>query len=75
MKVLAHDPRVFPRRMGGCQNLKKAEPGLVLVRLTRRCSEPHHHKLLSRGRPSFPRGSLPRARVLIRWRAVAELGS
>ena len=33
------------------------------------------HKVLGRGRPSLPRGLLPRARVLIRWRAAAELGS
>jgi hypothetical protein len=44
-------------------------------RLTRRCSEPHHHKVLGRGRPSLPRGLLPRARVLNGQRAVAELGS
>src|SRR5690606_27550198 len=33
------------------------------------------HELLGRGRPSLLRGLLPRARVLIRWRAAAELGS
>jgi hypothetical protein len=33
------------------------------------------HKVLGRGRPSLPRGLLPRARVLIGWRASAELGS
>jgi hypothetical protein len=33
------------------------------------------HKVLSRGRPSLPRGLLPRARVLMRWRAAAELDS
>jgi hypothetical protein len=33
------------------------------------------HKVLGRGRPSLPRGLLPRARVLMRWRAAAELGS
>ena len=44
-------------------------------RLTRRCSEPHHHKVLGRGRLSHALGLAPRARVLIRWRAVAELGS
>jgi hypothetical protein len=44
-------------------------------RLTRRCSEPSDHKVLGRGRPSLPRGLLPRARVLKAQRAVAELGS
>src|SRR5690606_31606745 len=44
-------------------------------RLTRRCSEPHHHKVLGRGRPSEERGLAPRARVLKRTRAVAELSS
>jgi hypothetical protein len=44
-------------------------------RLTRRCSEPHHHKVLGRGRLSLLRGLLPRARVLNGRRAVAELGS
>jgi hypothetical protein len=33
------------------------------------------HKVLGRGRPSLPRGVLPRARVLMRWRAVADLCS
>jgi hypothetical protein len=33
------------------------------------------HKVLGRGRPSLSRGLLPRARVLIRWRAAAELDS
>jgi hypothetical protein len=33
------------------------------------------HKVLGRGRPSLTRGLAPRARVLIGWRAVAELGS
>jgi hypothetical protein len=33
------------------------------------------HKVLGRGRPNSARGLLPRARVLMRWRAVAELGS
>jgi hypothetical protein len=33
------------------------------------------HKVLGRGRPSLPRGLLPRARVLMRWRAAAELDS
>jgi hypothetical protein len=33
------------------------------------------HKVLGRGRPSPARGLMPRARVLIRWRAAAELGS
>jgi hypothetical protein len=44
-------------------------------RLTSRCSEPTHHKVLGRGRPSLPRGLWPRARVLNGRRAVAELGS
>jgi hypothetical protein len=44
-------------------------------RLTRRCSEPPHHKVLGRGRPGLPRGLLPRARVLNGQRAVAELCS
>jgi hypothetical protein len=44
-------------------------------RLTMRCSEPYYHKVLSRGRPSPARGLAPRARVLMRRRAVAELGS
>jgi len=34
-----------------------------------------HDKVLGRGRPSSARGLAPRARVLIGWRAVAELGS
>jgi hypothetical protein len=33
------------------------------------------HKVLGRGRPSPAHGLLPRARVLTRWRAAAELGS
>jgi hypothetical protein len=33
------------------------------------------HKVLGRGRPNSARGLLPRARVLMRWRAAAELGS
>jgi hypothetical protein len=33
------------------------------------------HKVLGRGRPKPAQGLLPRARVLIRWRAAAELGS
>jgi hypothetical protein len=33
------------------------------------------HKVLGRGRPSPAHSLLPRARVLIRWRAAAELGS
>jgi hypothetical protein len=44
-------------------------------RPTRRCSEPHHHKVRSRGRPRSAHGLLPRARVLNGQRAVAELGS
>jgi hypothetical protein len=44
-------------------------------RLTRRCSEPHHHKVLGRGRPGHERTRALRARVLRRWRAVAELSS
>jgi hypothetical protein len=33
------------------------------------------HKVLGRGRPSPAHGLLPRARVLKRWRAAADLGS
>jgi hypothetical protein len=33
------------------------------------------HKVLGRGRTSLPRSLVPRARVLIGWRAAAELGS
>jgi hypothetical protein len=33
------------------------------------------YKVLGRGRPSPAHGLVPRARVLIRWRAAAELGS
>jgi hypothetical protein len=33
------------------------------------------HKVLGRGRPSAERTRALRARVLIRWRAAAELGS
>jgi len=33
------------------------------------------HIVLGRGRPGTTRGLPPRARVLMRWRAVAELGS
>jgi len=44
-------------------------------RLTRRCSEPSHHKVLGRGRVSTAPLRAPSARVLKRTRAVAELGS
>jgi hypothetical protein len=44
-------------------------------RLTRRCSEPYHHKLLGCGRPNLPRVLLSLARVLEGQRAVAEFGS
>jgi hypothetical protein len=38
----------------------------LFVRLTRRCSEPHHHRVLSSGRPSRLQ-----TRVLARPRASA----
>jgi len=44
-------------------------------RLTRRCSEPPHHKVLGRGRVGTAPLRAPSARVLGRTRAVAELGS
>jgi len=46
-----------------------------VCRLTRRCSEPPHHKVLGRGRVVSAPLRAPSARVLKRTRAVAELGS
>jgi hypothetical protein len=42
-------------------------------RLTNRCSGPHHHKLLGRGRVVSASWRTPRARVLTRQPAAAEL--
>jgi hypothetical protein len=44
-------------------------------RLTRRCSEPHYHKVLGRGRFGVVIDQVVRARVLKGQRAVAELDS
>jgi hypothetical protein len=44
-------------------------------RLTRRCSEPHNHKVLGRGRLSWLSTPCHLARVLKRPAAVAELSS
>ena len=44
-------------------------------RLTWRCSEPHHYKVLGRGRRAESAHERWRARVLKRRRAVAELSS
>jgi hypothetical protein len=48
---------------------------VTLRRLTLRCSGRGNHKVLGRGRPASCAYGRWRARVLMRWRAAAELGS